>query len=121
MLQKVREKERMQMSERIVQDSIVQDEHCSRYHIYCLSNQEMFLITESAHTLNCTSQGEESAEPLYIQRLYSSFQNINERYTDSSYLQNGVSCHKPPVVSNNGKASRYYLFDMCPLSKPKLL
>ncbi|XP_032669215.1 uncharacterized protein CG5098 isoform X1 [Odontomachus brunneus] len=60
------------------------------------------VAVESAHTLNCTSQGEESAEPLYIQRLYSSFRNISERYTDSSYLQNGVSCHKPPVVPSNG-------------------
>ncbi|XP_014472607.1 PREDICTED: uncharacterized protein LOC106743354 isoform X2 [Dinoponera quadriceps] len=54
-----------------------------------------------AHTLNHTSQGEELDKPLYH---YSPVHNIyiNEAYTGNSYLQDGVTCYKPPVVPSNG-------------------
>ncbi|EFN84407.1 Retinoic acid-induced protein 1 [Harpegnathos saltator] len=56
----------------------------------------------SANTLNHTSQGEKLYRHLYLPPHYSPFQNINEQYTDSLYLQNGVSCYKPSVVPSNG-------------------
>lgn len=72
------------------------------------SVRQMFWIAESVHTPNRTSQNERSDKIVYTQPHCSYSQGIDERYINSLYVQNGVSCRDSSVPSN-GKISFFIL------------